>query len=330
MTGLTKTLNSRDIRRPLNVALATAGLMLAFAGDAAAQAKKIGQVTDKTLTAADRWPIAITYYESTDGKDSPVAILLHMRTGNRNVWKGYAKDLQNKGFAVVAVDLRKHGDSKPEGAKAAGKGRGAKLLARDYKAMALYDLEAVKTFIYEEHQKKKLNMRKTVVVAPGFSAPVALAWAYADLMKKPHPDGPVGARTPRGQDVRAIVLISPEKSVPGIPSKRFAFNLSRTSNRLNIPVRFLVMWGKNDVVDRGRGAKEIYNSLKTITGNVEGKRLYEASYNTKARGTDLIGRRFGNVIVGNVVSGFLTTYGKNLKDPWVNRESKLTRKLGGN
>lgn len=307
--------------------VAAMGLLLAAASPANAQRKKLAQVKEKTLNASDGWPIAITYYESTDGKDAPVVILLHMKKGNRQVWKGgFAKQLQNRGFAVIAVDLRKHGDSKPAGA-AKAKGR---LTVKDYKAMAYLDLEAVKDFIYEEHQKQKLNMRKTAIVAPEFSAPIALAFAEYDWLKKPHPDAPtLPARTPRGQDIRAIVLISPEKSVPGISSSRTAANISKISNAFGSGVTFLVVWGNRDVVDSGRPAKEIYDRVARIPANKRNKLAYSADYNTRSRGTDLVGKAFrdkGKMIAVNTILGnFLTQKVKDLKDEWVNRESRLTR-----
>ena len=71
---------------------------------------------EKTLSSLkDGWPIHVTYYPSRLKKNSAVVVLLHMRGGNRLVWTrkgGMAEMLQNQGFAVIAVDLRKHGQSK--------------------------------------------------------------------------------------------------------------------------------------------------------------------------------------------------------------------------
>lgn len=297
-----------------------------------AQAKAPAKVNDHTLRATDGWPIAITYYESSEGKTAPVAILLHTRKTNRNIWKGgFAKQLQGMGFAVIAVDLRKHGDSKPAAGKVALKARprAVKLSPTDYKKMAYMDLEAVKEFVFQEHQKKKLNMRKTSIVAPGFSAPIALAFAYADWLKIPHPDGPtLASRTPRGQDIRAITLISPELSVPGLNGKVAAYKMSQVSNRVGMPVHFLIMWGKRDTVDGGKGARELLKSLRSIPNNEKLSRVYEASYNTRARGTDLIGRKIpgpGRRTTNTIIGGFLKKHDKDLKDGWVNRQSKLKR-----
>src|SRR6185295_10309173 len=81
------------------------------------QDKKDKPVDDKTiLSPAGGWPLRLTYYKSTEGKDASVVVLLHSKGESRLVWtapKGFAEQLNSKGFAVVAVDLRKHGQSKP-------------------------------------------------------------------------------------------------------------------------------------------------------------------------------------------------------------------------
>ena len=74
---------------------------------------------ERTLTTADNWQIYITYYQAP-GKDesvtknAAVVVLLHGDKENRLVWegeKGLAPLLHQEGFAVITVDLRKHGQS---------------------------------------------------------------------------------------------------------------------------------------------------------------------------------------------------------------------------
>ncbi|MBL8819122.1 MAG: hypothetical protein JNL58_24040 [Planctomyces sp.] len=189
---------------------------------AQAQAAKSGGV-DRILTTRDNFPLHITYFEaSTGGKEAAVAILLPAAEGadakdarTRRVWDKTAALLQKSGFAVVSVDLRKHGDSvlPAESTTPAA----AKVSGNDYTAMAAIDLEAVKEFLLLEHQNEKLNIRKTGIVAAGSSAMIASAFAVADWDKKPFPDAPtLDLRTPRGQDVRSLMMISPRTTVKGI------------------------------------------------------------------------------------------------------------------
>jgi len=235
-----------------------------------------------------------------------------MKGSNRLVWKrtGFAKRLQSFGYAAVAVDLRKHGQSVRDNVKSRD------LRAVDYKAMVAYDLEAVKKFVLEEHHKKNLNIRKTAIIAPGMSATIAAIFAYRDWMKKPYPDAPtLAARTPRGQDIRALILLSPTESVPGLNAGKSFINLRTPVWK----VAFLVGYGKGDVVDRGgRSAKRIYQKVSAIAGNK--KRMYLESYPTKLRGTDMLGR--GLKLETNILN-FLKLHLKSLPGEWQDRHSRL-------
>lgn len=269
---------------------------------------------DKTLTAAGDWPIGITYYESPGGLESPAVILLHMAKSNRLVWKGgFAKQLQKAGYAVVAVDLRKHGDSLPDGVAK------KKLTATDYGLMITSDLEAVKKFLLEEHHARRLNIRKTGIIGAGMSGPIALTFAQIDWLKRPHADAPTRKdRTPRGQDIRAIVLLSPERNLPRINSTKAIFSLRNP----NWEVAFMLGYGKSNAKDRkGKLVKDMYNKL---TGPVENaKRVYPpAEYATKRGGTDLLTGRLG---VEKHILGFFNKHLKQLPEKWQDRHSRLDK-----
>jgi len=77
-------------------------------------AKQKAEGVPGVVTAADGWDIHYTYWESPMGKEAPVVILLHGKGQARLIWKALplAKELAKKQFAVIAVDLRKHGESK--------------------------------------------------------------------------------------------------------------------------------------------------------------------------------------------------------------------------
>lgn len=312
----------RPILSRCSLALVTVALMACSDSAALAQKKAPktkGKVVDKTLTADDGFPIAITYYESTEGEDSPVVIMLHMKGSNRLVWKGargVPAQLQARGYAVVTVDLRKHGDSRVgnggRGKKAAG------LRPRDYKAMVAFDLKAVKKFLLAEHQAKKLNIRKTGIVAAEMSTAIAALFTLADWLQRPYPDAPTPAlSTPRGQDVRALVLISPVESMPGLNAGAAYKSLSAPAFRLAV----LVGYGKGDVLDRGgKTAKRVYEKLASIAGNR--KRMYLREYPTRRRGTDILNH--GTKLELNI-NNFLDLHLKKLTDKWRDRRSKLNR-----
>lgn len=265
----------------------------------------------------DGWQIPITYYPAND-KEAPVVILMHGdlggKNGNRLVWEakgGLAEILQKQGYAVISLDLRKHGKSKH-----ASGNTSTRLTAFDYAGMYQGDLEAVKKFILKEHQEKNLNIRKLGIVAADSSAPLALSYTLLDWMKTPYPDAPtLAARTPKGQDVRALVLLSPEDSLPRLSTTGIVRQLRDPRFGLSA----LIAVGSGDKKDRGKG-KRMYDGLKGPTAEAE-TRLFYREYPTKARGSDLM--RVPNLkLTGNLLV-FLQKQLKELPDGWKDRTPRI-------
>jgi pimeloyl-ACP methyl ester carboxylesterase len=284
----------------------------------------------RTLQTRDGVPLRITYYPSVKGKESPVVVLLHMKDGNRLIWQGkngFAERLQHEGFAVITVDLRQHGESRPGGGgagavlpqggrKVTGKrGNSGDLRPADYRAMWEIDAETVKNFIYDENQAERLNMNKMGIVGPEMGASIAALFAANDWLKEPHEDGQPGYQTPRGQDVRALVLISPQSSFHGLVMAP-AINTLRETSR---DVAFLVCVGKHDPQDKGQ-AKKIFEQAAAFPNS--SKRMYRYEYPGKLRGTDLIGNKLG--IEEHMVT-FFDEHLKKRESPWRDRQSRLER-----
>lgn len=334
---------------------------ICFASVAAAQDKKEKPKEDKVIQSpADGWPLKLTYYPSREGKEAAVVVLLHMKGESRLTWtapKGFAEQLQAKGFAVVAVDMRKHGQSKPgaedddpkkatssEKDKAKKSSGGTDLKPADYLLM-VRDMDGIKKFIFDEHQKGNLNMRKTAIVAPTMSAAIAITFAAADWAKAPYDDAPnLAARTPRGQDVQAMIFLSPETALPQVPAHLVAGQLKAT------PMAAFVVVGKTDSQDKDQ-AKKLFQLLGGDPAKTEApkkkaepkkvgkekekesekssdkkheERFFYGEPNTKLRGTDLLGK---NLKVEEAMLGFLEDHVKALKGPvyeWRDRQSRLT------
>ncbi|WP_417382982.1 alpha/beta hydrolase [Gimesia sp.] len=277
---------------------------------------------EQTLTAQGGWPIAITYFESSNASDSPVVVLLHGKGGSKRVWdQQFAPILQQNGYAVVSVDLRKHGKSQVTAADAGGnqnqKGNSRdKLAALDYRAMVAFDMEAVWKFLYDEHQKKHLNMQKTAIIAADMSVPLVLNYALFDWSKIPYDDAPVlAAKTPKGQTVRALVLISPDASVPGVSAARAAVKIKEPL----FGVGFFVCTGASDSLDRG-AAKKLYTQLSSAQDSSE--RMYFKEYPGKLRGTDMLGKRLGLELD---ILKFLDKHLKKLPGEWSDRRPRYDR-----
>jgi len=257
-------------------------------------------------------------------------VLLHMaKDGNRFVWqgdKGFAHRLQEDGYAVITVDLRFHGESKIGGAPGVtnvnqgGKGKdkktaGIDLRPADLEAMVECDMEAVKAFIKDEHQAKNLNMNKMGIVGPEMGASVAAAYAALDWAKEPYDDAQEGYQTPRGQDVRAIVLISPQEKYKNLAMAKVLAILKNP----DLNIAFLICCGSG-ALDK-KESKKIFDMAATPAINT--KRMYFKSYGAKRTGTDLLDKDL------QIEEGMLAFFGEHLKkidSPWRDRESKR-RKL---
>jgi len=295
-----------------------AGLIVAAAAPVMAQQPKPAPATkgveEQTRRTADGWSLPITYFRSDQGKNAPVVILLHGKEGNRLVWKGLGERLQAAGYAAVAVDLRKHGDSQAPPRAGA---RAERLLPSDYQKMVLLDLEAVKDFLVEEHQAEHLNIRKTGIIALDDTAPVATNWAVFDWEKAPWPDAPtMDARTPKGQDVRAIVLLSPSEGAGTL-------NLGRTLPFLKndaLGVAFYIAVGSEDRDDRG-SAEKVYERLTNGGGNTRARVFLDKFDNVKSRGAELLGTR--NLNMEARILKFFDDHLKSLPDKWQTRKSRL-------
>jgi len=303
--------------RQIAVTLTCATLVSVLATQTALAQNRPRGETDVELVAADGWPIRATFYEPRvgKGKEAPVIVLLTPANGgekaavNRRVWNDLARHLSGKGFAVLSVDLRKHGDSLPEGLT----GSRASVKARDYQAMVLADMEAVKTFLMDKHHAQKLNVRKLGIAAMGASAGVAAAYSVNDWNKPPWPDGGPGGGTPRAQDVRSLLLISPQ------PAK--GLNEAKSLKVLAPPAFGIAIRIYHS--DRDEAEKKIAEKLFKIV-DLEGDQFDDVRtlIPGKASGEEFLNDRAGEKMTEEIATYFETTV-KDLQEPWQSHKSPL-------
>ena len=138
------------------------------------------------------------------GQDVIPVLLLHMGKGSGRDWRPLADSLQRAGHAVIVPDLRGHGKSTQvnRGGRT-GRIDHATMRKEDYERMVTMDMEAIKKFIIEKNNNGELNLRKLCVVGAEMGAAVAINWAALDWSWPPLATGP------QGQDVSALVLITP-------------------------------------------------------------------------------------------------------------------------
>ncbi len=311
-------------RRFLPLCLPLAAALLALTSAATAADDDPRPVTVKS--EADGFPIVLTYYPAkkdanpTGLENAPVVILIHGEGGSRLIWDkssappggqalSFAPALHKFGYAVATVDMRKHGDS-------VDKNQTSTVEPNDYAKMVA-DLAAVKKFLVSEHEAKKLNINKLAIVAADNLAAVALSFAEYDWRQLPHLDGPGGTPgTPKGQDVRALVLLSPTLSA-GKANARSAMNFLKAPA---FGVGFLFIVGSKDTQDRN-ATKQLYQVAANLPSNAD--RVILETPNTNARGTDLMGNPAARPEAP--IGKFLDEHVKKLKSEWQTRKSRYER-----
>lgn len=200
---------------PLAATILLLGACLSFGAAPAksgATKQKLPQPEEPPLLTNDGLRLAITYFPGTKGKDTVPIVLLHTHKGSRADYAELAVSLQTLGHAVLVPDLRGHGNSTETRDGQAGMDAG-NLSRTDFIRMVGSDMEALKDFLRQENNAGKVNIEKLCLVGAEMGASVALTWTQLDWSRRP-----VGIHK-LGQDVKALVLISPEWSTPGLPLK---------------------------------------------------------------------------------------------------------------
>ena len=244
---------------------------------------------EKTLQTKDGVKLAITYYPGSKGKETVPIIILHDYKENRNVYQQLAKELQSPDGkestrAVVTVDLRGHGESTVQ-AGLGGQTRdldATRLTTRDYQAMVTQDLAAVRRFLVEKNNRGELNLNALCVIGSGMGANVAVHWSANDWA------WPELAALKQGQDVKAVVLSSPEWGFRGLP---LLSPLRQPGFRER--VSYLIVYGEQ----MGKAKKDALNINKNLTKFhpdpprdkvKELKSLFLVGLPTKLQGTKLL------------------------------------------
>ncbi|WP_145246125.1 alpha/beta hydrolase [Aeoliella mucimassa] len=299
---------------------------LSFVESAMAQKKDVPEPKDVTFETKDGVQIAATYYKSTAGKDATPVILLADLKDSRAVYDQLARRLQtpqtsedgaegvqHESFAVLAVDLRGHGDStKQRGRNGAVRELdAAKLQRNDFLAMAAYDMEAVRKFLVDKNDAGELNINRLSIVGAGLGASVGVTWTAVDWSAPPLAVGK------QGQDVKGLVLISPKWSYNGIQMTK---PLRHPGVREQIA--FMVMYGSGDrsyVSDAKRIEKQLerYHPKPDSLPEGEPHSLAMIDPSTKLQGTQLLTQ--GGDKASDLIVKFLTVHVAKKDFDWTKR-----------
>jgi pimeloyl-ACP methyl ester carboxylesterase len=186
--------------------------------------QRVPPPTDVTLTTKDGVQLKITYFPSSAGQNAVPVVMLHDIGETRAVFNPLASALHNprqpespsaqkmESRAVITVDLRGHGQSKmataPDGESL--ELDAARFELTDFQSMVSQDMETVRSFLVEQNDAGMLNLNKLCIVGSGLGANVALLWSARDWAT---PNLPVRKQ---GQDVKALVLLSPHWNYRGL------------------------------------------------------------------------------------------------------------------
>jgi dienelactone hydrolase len=126
------------------------------------------------ITTSDGWQLAAWYWPPKASKaKAPGVVLLHQRGSNKASWQVLTPKLLAEGYAVLAIDLRGHGETlNPQG-------RSVPLLMlreADYQAM-LNDVAAACAYIA---QQPAVNGERLAVIGASIGANLAIMYAGTD------------------------------------------------------------------------------------------------------------------------------------------------------
>ena len=208
----------------------------------------------KNLETSDGVPLELVYYPPK-GKALATVILVHDLNGSEKALQRLATGLQENGCAVAVPDLRGHGGSKSDSLNldvsekkllssqirmipASGGGR----IRRTARIKG--DLETVLSWLEEQGAEDGSNLDQLCVIGSGLGGTLAAIWTAADWNWIPNTQGP------QGQQVRALILISPVWSGPGI-SITNALDARTTLNQLEVKpllerLPVMIISGSND------------------------------------------------------------------------------------
>jgi pimeloyl-ACP methyl ester carboxylesterase len=314
----------KSIRRISGFLLISTGLLCLILPTAGA-AEAVPVVTK------DGVQLQLTYFPSVIRKGTPEArqvtpvVLLHDHKETRAVFNMLAEKLTSSDdsrakqppFAVVVVDLRGHGESTvqtlPDGSQFDLDA--ARLDKPALQAMAGYDMEAVRSFLVQKNDEGELNINKLSIVGAGMGASVAVNWALQDWIAPPLAIGK------QGQDVKALVLISPRWSYNGL-----SFQAPLRFRPLKENVAWMLMYGAEDEkvkADAERIQKQLERFHPKLADPAAQAKspLQVIAFPSKLQGGTLL-TRLGPQMEPKIID-FLVSQVAKKQQPWTSRLARL-------
>jgi len=264
-----------------------------------------------TLTTDDGVDLKATYYypSTKKGMEKTIPIIMvHGTKGDRRDFEDLATYLQGLGHAVIVPDLR-------------GQGANTHFTLRpdDYSLIVSADMEAVKRFLKEQNNEKKLNIDALCIVGLGSGAVVALNYSQIDWAYPPLAIGK------QGQDVKALVLISPDLSVKGLSARDALADMNVRAN-----LSILLIYGeKNSKAVRDAklvyGAFERYHPTPSAEEAADKQDLFKVTQETALQGAKLLNENNFKANLNGFIAKFIDLRLVKKPTPWSVRKNPLDR-----
>jgi len=290
-------------------------LLSSFVPDALGQGNKKGEEDPRleprpvTLQTKDGMEIRAFYFPSDQKKAATTVLLVHEWEGQASPYYKLVTALNQAGCAVLAPDYRGHGGSKEYVNLRGDKAEldPGKMSRKEVEAVVAMDLEKAKGFLKDENNDGYLNLNALVVIGIGEGCVLGNLWAARDW------GFPSIGSVKQGQDVKALVMISPDKQVKGLPIEP-ALN---DNNLLQLPTLIMAGEGSLQAAEARRMASRLEARKKRVgRGEVTGLSIQMPD-------TDLADAALVNDFKGAIpaIVTFVTTEvkGSDPKNPWVER-----------
>jgi pimeloyl-ACP methyl ester carboxylesterase len=277
------------------------------------------------LRTKDGVLIHARYFAGLHGKETVPIIMLHGWGGRGSDLYVVAARLQSPqlgGHAVIVPDLRGHGRStlvKPLGSDDSFELDPSRFRRAEIETMML-DIESVKKYLMERNNEGNLNIDMLCVVGAEFGGLLAVNWSALDWSWPPV----AGLR--QGQDVKAVVLISPHQGYKGFTSQQA---LTTAAWRRYMSV--LILYGEDDSKSAS-AARRIHGGIKRFRTQdwseeerASRQDLWLVGLGTSLQGTELLGERQLEQQVAAAIADFIDRRLTQRKDnfPWIRRERPL-------
>lgn len=209
-----------------------------------------------TLKTKDGMELRAFYFPSEKKKEAPAVLLVHEWQGQASPYVKLVLALNKAGCAVLVPDYRGHGGSREYVNQRGEKAEldPAQMSRRDVEAIVGLDLEKAKGFLKDENNDGYLNLNALVVIGVREGCVLGMQWAKRDW------GFPSVGRIKQGQDVKALVLISPEKQVKGLSAESALTDI----NLVRLPMMIVAGTDSPEAAEARRIANRVEGVKKRI------------------------------------------------------------------